>query len=76
MDPRVRNLYKRFIVAGRDYPLGIDFVKPKVKKAFFDNAHLVDPIEINKKIAYGRWWAKELHAVNQFKKYRFLKRNY
>lgn len=33
MHPLVRDLYKRAVVVGRDYPLGIDYVRRTWKKA-------------------------------------------
>ena len=48
MKPLVRDLYKRFLIAGRFYPQGLDYVRLKAKDAFFENAHLKDPVEIKK----------------------------
>lgn len=36
MDPRVRDLYRRFLFVGRDYPLGLRYVRDTVKRAFKD----------------------------------------
>ena len=33
MDPRVRDLYRRCVVVGRDYPAGLDAVRQQAKKA-------------------------------------------
>jgi len=30
MHPLVRDLYKRFLLVGRDYPLGLNYVREKV----------------------------------------------
>ncbi|KAG5177309.1 hypothetical protein JKP88DRAFT_281998 [Tribonema minus] len=42
MRPQVRDLYKRFLIVGVDYPHpeGMAFVRRKVKEAFRENAHL------------------------------------
>ena len=34
MDPLVRDLYKRFLIAGRHYPQGLSVLREKVKKEF------------------------------------------
>ena len=72
----VRDLYKRFLFAGKDYPKGLDYVRNRVKKEFFANAHLTTEAEIQKAVAKGRWWVKEVEGVNQLRKYRTLKSRY
>ena len=76
MNPVVRDLYKRFIWAGRVYPGGLEVVRRRAKEAFFRNAHLKDEVEIKKAVAVGRYMVKELIAVAQLKKYRAIKKNY
>ena len=76
MNPVVRDLYKRFIWAGRVYPGGLEVVRRRSKEAFFRNAHLKDEVEIKKAVAVGRYMVKELIAVAQLKKYRAIKKNY
>ncbi|EKX42044.1 hypothetical protein GUITHDRAFT_74318 [Guillardia theta CCMP2712] len=77
MHPLVRDLYKRFILVGRDYPGGLQIIKKKVKEAFFTNRHLEDDIEIRRAVARGRWYIRnELCAIIQFKKYRVMKERY
>ncbi len=76
MDPRVRDLYKRFLYVGRDYPLGLPYVREKVKDAFFKTRHLKDPIEIKKAVKKGRYIVRELIGVIQLKKYRTLNNRY
>lgn len=41
MRPIVRDLYKRFLIAGRHYPQGLQFVREKAKAAFFENADIL-----------------------------------
>jgi len=72
----VRELYRRFLWVGRDYPEGLPFVREKVKVAFFSNAHLTNEEDILRAVAKGRWWVKELVGVVQLKKYRSLRKNY
>jgi hypothetical protein len=76
MRPMVRELYKRFLIAGRWYPQGLDYVRGKTKEAFFKNRHLQDETEIKKAIGKGRYWVRELNAVSKFAKYRAMKRRY
>lgn len=47
MHPQVRDLYKRFMVIGADYPHpeGLAYVKRKVKDAFWSKAHLTDEVK-------------------------------
>ena len=75
----IRDLYKRFLHGGKDYPMGLDYIRTKVKESFFKNAHLkpdLDDVEFKKAIAKGRYWAREVVAVGQFKKYRAMKKRY
>lgn len=76
MDPKVRDLYKRFLYVGRDYPLGLTYVRDKVKAAFFKNRDLTDPVDIKRAIKKGRWMVQEMIGVIQLKKYRTLNSRY
>jgi hypothetical protein len=76
MDPKVRELYKRFVFVARDYPAGRQAMMPRVKQAFLANAQLQQEIEIKKAIAKGRYYAREVAAINQLHKYRHLKKTY
>lgn len=76
MDPKVRDLYKRFLLVGRDYPLGLSHVREKAKAAFFQNRDLTDPVAIKKAIKRGRWMVREMVGVIQLKKYRTLNSRY
>ncbi|TYZ60593.1 hypothetical protein PybrP1_004537 [[Pythium] brassicae (nom. inval.)] len=76
MDPKVRDLYKRFLHVGGDYPLGLAYVREKAKEAFFANRHLTDPVEIKRAIHRGRWMVQEMIGVIQLKKYRTLNSRY
>ena len=72
----VRNLYKRLMLAGRDYPGGIELVRKKAKQEFHKNSILEDEFEIRKAVRIGRWWVKEIYAINCLKKYREMKKRY
>ena len=76
MHPLVRDLYKRFLVVGRDYPRGQAYVREQAKSAFLKNAALSGEDAIFPAIARGRWWVKELVGVIQLRKYRALRARY
>jgi len=77
MNPLVRDLYKRIILVGKDYPAGLDHVRRKAKEAFHKNKDLTDEVEIKRAVARGRWYVRnELTAVIQLKKYRTIKERY
>ena len=76
IDPRVRDLYKRILVVGRDYPAGLDHVRERAKAEFGKRAGLTDDVDIKRAIAYGRYMVKEMIGVVQLKKYRTMKKRY
>ena len=76
MHPLVRDLYKRFIHVGKDYPQGLTFVRAKAKEGFFLNAALTEDADILLAVNQGRWWVKEMIGVVQFKKYRAMRQRY
>ena len=90
MHPLVRDLYKRAIVVGRDYPhpRGIDYVREVWKKALRDESNFPnakdiiesDPIryekEMRKAVGRGRYAIREMIGVIQLKKYRTMRRRY
>jgi hypothetical protein len=64
------------MIAGREYPAGIEAVRNRAKKEFQKNANLTKEEEIMKAIYVGRWWVKEIYAINSLKKYREMKKRY
>jgi len=76
MKEAVRELYKRLLLAGRDYPQGLDHVREKAKLAFQKNHNLTDIIEIKKAVAFGRYQVREIRAMTMFHKYRTMKKRY
>lgn len=76
MHPKVRDLYKRLIFVGRDYPLGLSWVRKKYKPWILQNKNMTDEIEILKEVNNGRYWIRELEGTIQLKKLRTLKRTY
>jgi hypothetical protein len=76
MQSIVRDLYKRFITAGRHYPLGLDFIRNKVKLAFYKNRDLSDDLSIKQAVAKGRYYVREITAISKLHKYREMKKRY
>ena len=76
MTPRVRDLYKRILHAGRDYPQGLAYVRDRAKKEFFKKKSLTEEVDILKAIGYGRYMARELVAIAGLHKYRSMKKRY
>lgn len=77
MHPLVRDLYKRFVILGRDYPGGgFASLRPRVKQAFFENKDLATELEIKRAVARGRYMTRELIGVIQLKKYRSMRSKY
>ncbi|GBG26858.1 Electron transfer flavoprotein regulatory factor 1 [Hondaea fermentalgiana] len=76
MHPLVRDLYKRLLTVGKEYPQGLDWVKSKAKPWIMQNAALTDEVDIKKKVAEGRFWVREMQSVIKLKKYRTLKKRY
>lgn len=61
---------------GREYPLGFDYFRARLKNAFTKNRDVTDPKEVEKLIAKGEFVIKELEALYMLKKYRTMKRRY
>lgn len=75
MDPRVRNLYKRILAAGHDYPKGLDYVRERAKREFRQRTEAHGE-ELSRAIRDGRYMVSEMVGVIQFKKYRAMKQRY
>eukprot|EP00986_Skeletonema_menzelii_P020234 scaffold30594_cov154-Skeletonema_menzelii.AAC.7 len=90
--PLVRDLYKRALIVGKDYPHpdGLDYVRRKWKEALRDpqNCQLipndnndVDVAKeneriIRKAVGKGRYVIREMEGTIQLKKYRTMRRRY
>ena len=61
---------------GKSYPLGFDYFRPRLHKAFMSQAHLKDEDEIRKGIERAQYVKKEIEALYYLKKYRALKKAY
>ena len=72
----VRDLYKRFLLSGRQYPQGLEYVREKAKIAFFRNKDLVEEVEVLKAVAKGRYMVREIDAISKLHKYRAMNKRY
>ena len=86
MHPLVRDLYKRVLHVGKDYPTGVQHVKRVWKRALRNPENCPscaqDPTspaceeEILHAVHKGRFMVKEMVGVIQIKKYRAMKARY
>eukprot|EP00041_Stephanoeca_diplocostata_P040769 m.1640752 g.1640752 ORF g.1640752 m.1640752 type:complete len:81 (+) comp43685_c0_seq1:165-407(+) len=77
MHPLVRDLYKRCMLVGRDYPGGMDVVRRKAKEYFFMNKSLNSEDDIKRAVARGRRYLNdEVIGVIKLKKYRTMAKRY
>lgn len=87
MHPLVRDLYKRVIYVGKDYPTGLDAVRQTWKAAlrnpdncpscYGKTAHTAAcEREIRRAVGRGRAMVGEMVGVIQLKKYRAMKQRY
>lgn len=77
MHPLVRDLYKRFLIIGKDYPAdGWKTMKLRIKEEFFKNRTVQNEEEMKRAVARGRYMTRELIGIIQLKKYRSMKSRY
>ena len=69
-------LCKRVLVTGRDYPLGLDWVRARAKAEMARNAHVQTEEDVKRAVAYGRFLHREMKAVIALKKYRAMRERY
>ncbi|EIM19229.1 hypothetical protein WALSEDRAFT_41606 [Wallemia mellicola CBS 633.66] len=69
-------LYKELHRIGRDYPNPKYEFHRKLRGMFEKNRHLTDPVEIDKKLAFGEYIKKETLSLISLSKYREMKRRY
>ncbi|KAG7153284.1 Electron transfer flavoprotein regulatory factor 1-like [Homarus americanus] len=74
--PQVVQLYKNLLYLGREYPLGYDYFREKLKNAFIKNKDVTDPEQIKMMIGRGEFVIKEIEALYMLRKYRTMKRRY
>ena len=73
---RVIHIYKELLEMGRSYPLGFEYFRPRLHKAFKSQAHLTDPQKIEEGIQRAEYVKKEIEALYYLKKYRSMKQRY
>lgn len=82
MHPLVRDLYKRAILVGRDYPHpeGLEYVRRTWKAALRNQINCpsspIDERVLRKAVGKGRFMIREMEGVIQLKKYRTLRKRY
>ncbi|GAB7333432.1 hypothetical protein MBLNU13_g05038t1 [Cladosporium sp. NU13] len=59
----VIRVYKQLLYMGREYPLGYDYFRPRLHKAFSAKAHIQDEGEIRKGIEQAEYVKKEIEAL-------------
>ncbi|KAL1587174.1 hypothetical protein WHR41_04313 [Cladosporium halotolerans] len=72
----VIRVYKQLLYMGREYPLGYDYFRPRLHKAFSAKADLQDEAEIRKGLEQAEYVKKEIEALYYLKRYRALKQRY
>jgi hypothetical protein len=73
---QVINVYKELLEMGKSYPLGYEYFRPRLHKAFASQAHITDEEEIRKGIERAQWVKKEIEALYYLKKYRSMRQRY
>ncbi|KAF1824935.1 complex 1 protein [Dissoconium aciculare CBS 342.82] len=59
----VIRIYKELLYLGREYPLGYDYFRPRLHKAFAAKAGLEDEAQIRKGIQQAEFVKKEIEAL-------------
>ncbi|KAG9825689.1 hypothetical protein KCU77_g14941, partial [Aureobasidium melanogenum] len=73
---QVIRVYKELLYLGREYPLGYDYFRPRLHKAFASKANLTNEANIKKGIESAEYVKKEIEALYYLKRYRALKQRY
>jgi hypothetical protein len=73
---QVIHVYKELLEMGKSYPLGYDYFRPRLHKAFSSQAHITDEEEIKKGIERAQYVKKEIEALYYLKKYRSMRQRY
>ncbi|KAK4240177.1 hypothetical protein C8A03DRAFT_31746 [Achaetomium macrosporum] len=56
-------IYKHLLFLGREYPLGYNYFRSRLHRAFMAKAHLTDEEEIRQGIARAEFVRKEIEAL-------------
>ncbi|KAF2444452.1 LYR motif-containing protein 5A [Karstenula rhodostoma CBS 690.94] len=73
---RVINIYKELLFLGREYPLGYEYYRTRLHKAFASQQHVTDEEQIRKGIERAEFVKKEIEALYYLKRYRALRQRY
>lgn len=60
---QVIRIYKELLYLGREYPLGYDYFRPRLHKAFSSKSNLTSEAEIKKGIESAEYVKKEIEAL-------------
>ncbi|KAF9892021.1 hypothetical protein FE257_002985 [Aspergillus nanangensis] len=60
---QVITIYKELLYLGRNYPLGYEYYRNRLHKAFSGQAHLSEDDQIRKGIARAEFVKKEIEAL-------------
>jgi len=72
----VISIYKELLNLGREYPLGFDYFRPRLHKAFISKASLTNEEEIRQGIKRAEFVKKEIETLYYLKRYRALRQRY
>ena len=61
---------------GKDYPLGYDYFRARLKSAFIKNKEITNKDLLEQLIMRGEFVERELKALYMLKKYRTMKKRY
>ncbi|KAF1982056.1 hypothetical protein K402DRAFT_214130 [Aulographum hederae CBS 113979] len=73
---QVIRIYKELLFLGREYPLGYEYYRPRLHKAFASQASLRDEEKIKQGIKRAEFVKKEIEALYYLKRYRTLRQRY
>ncbi|KAK2776332.1 hypothetical protein FQN53_002733 [Emmonsiellopsis sp. PD_33] len=61
---QVVNIYKELLYLGREYPLGYQFFRDRLHRAFASQAHITDEEQIINGIRRAEYVKKEIEALD------------
>jgi len=73
---QVISIYKELLYLGREYPLGYDYFRPRLHKAFMSKAAERDEDKIRRGISQAEYVKKEIEMLYYLKRYRTLRKRY
>ncbi|RMY59731.1 hypothetical protein D0863_11833 [Hortaea werneckii] len=62
---QVIRVYRELLYLGREYPLGYDYFRPRLHKAFMAKSGLQDEEQIRKGIEQAEYYLKKYRALNR-----------